>query len=188
MSTFKRVSLRAHRRTPDFASSRYDVCPDPSYCRLTTVFQDDDYLVLPEVIMTLNSRINLSEDPHTIHLLPAHEYLSSSLREIHVPSPEGSKGLSIHTSFAWLGHGAMLHRSEAVDFLALMRRLNTTDEQMKMADNYYTILSNRIPEVWFDQGIELGGGQPFTVGSEGEERNNRHIVSIQILTNHHACG
>lgn len=47
-----------------------------------------------------------------------------------------------------------------------------------MADNYYTILSNRIPEIWFDQSIELGGGQPFTVGSEGDERNNRHMVSV----------
>ena len=47
---------------------------------------------------------------------------------------------------------------------------------MKMADNYYTILSNRVPEVWFDQGIELGGGEPFTVGVEGNERNAKHIV------------
>ena len=48
---------------------------------------------------------------------------------------------------------------------------------MKMADNYFAILSNRVPEIWFDQGIELAGGQPFTVGVEGDERNNRHIVS-----------
>ena len=46
-----------------------------------------------------------------------------------------------------------------------------------MADNYFTILSNNIPERWFDGGVELGGGQAFTVGQEGEERNNRHIVS-----------
>jgi len=49
-----------------------------------------------------------------------------------------------------------------------------------MADNYFTILSNTIPERWFDAGIQLGGGQPFTVGQEGEERNNRHIVSSII--------
>ena len=30
---------------------------------------------------------------------------------------------------------------------------------------------------WFDQGYELGGGQPFTVGTEGDLRNQRHIVS-----------
>jgi hypothetical protein len=48
---------------------------------------------------------------------------------------------------------------------------------MKMADNYFTILNNRIPEVWFDQGIELGGGQPFTVGMEGHERNKMHIIN-----------
>ncbi|PSR71081.1 hypothetical protein PHLCEN_2v13050 [Hermanssonia centrifuga] len=57
-----------------------------------------------------------------------------------------------------------------------MRILNASEAEMKMADNYYTILSNRVPEVWFDQGIELGGGQPFTVGTEGEERNNRYTL------------
>lgn len=123
----------------------------------------------------MHDRILEAEKPHTIHLLPPHEHLSSTLREIHVPSTR-----AIHTSFAWLGHGAILHKSEAVDFLALMRELNTTDEEMKMADNYYTILSNRIPEFWFDQGVELGGGQPFTMGSEGEERNNKHIVCLKL--------
>ena len=49
-----------------------------------------------------------------------------------------------------------------------------------MADNYYTILGNRVPEIWFDHGIELGGGKPFTVGSEGDERNNRHMVCLVI--------
>ena len=45
-----------------------------------------------------------------------------------------------------------------------------------MADNYFTILSNTFTETWFDQGVELGGGRPFTVGVEGDERNNQHIV------------
>ena len=94
---------------------------------------------------------------------------------MHVPSA-GAAQPAIHTGFAWLGHGAFLHRSEAVDFLHLMRLLKTSDPEMQMADNYYTVLGNRVPEMWFDQGVELGGGQPFTVGTEGDERNNRHIV------------
>jgi hypothetical protein len=57
-----------------------------------------------------------------------------------------------------------------------MHQLNTTEDEMKMADNYYSILSNRVPEIWFDQGIELGGGQPFTTGTAGDERNSRHIL------------
>jgi hypothetical protein len=57
-----------------------------------------------------------------------------------------------------------------------MRRLNASEDEMKMADNYYAILANKIPEVWFDQGIELGGGQPFTVGTAGDERNKQHIL------------
>jgi hypothetical protein len=48
---------------------------------------------------------------------------------------------------------------------------------MKMADNFYALLSNRVQEIWFDQGVELSGGEPFTVGVEGEERNRRFIVS-----------
>ena len=47
-----------------------------------------------------------------------------------------------------------------------------------MADNYFSVLRNRPLETWFDQGIELGGGQAFTVGSEGHERNKKHIVSL----------
>lgn len=59
----------------------------------------------------------------------------------------------------------------------LMQNLRFSEEEKKMADNYFTILQNQIPEIWFDQGIELGGGEAFTVGTEGEERNRRHIVS-----------
>jgi hypothetical protein len=74
-----------------------------------------------------------------------------------------------------------MHRTEFVEFLALLGALNVSDEERKMADNYYTILKNRMPEIWFDQGIELGGGQPFTVGVDGNERNNRHIVRFTFL-------
>lgn len=141
--------------------------------------------MLPEVIQSLHAAIRQRQRPHTIHLLPAHEHLSSSLRQTFVHN-EASPTKSIHTGFAWLGHGAIMHRAEVVEFLELMKQLNVSEEEMKMADNYYTILSNRVPEVWFDQGIELGGGQPFTVGVEGDERNNRHIVSeprgTQVLT------
>ncbi|KAJ3988432.1 hypothetical protein F5890DRAFT_1491573 [Lentinula detonsa] len=130
--------------------------------------QDDDYLVLPEIIQTLRLRVS-KDSASTIYLLPPHEALSSVLKRIRV----GSK---IHTSFAWLGHGAIMRQTQTRDFLALMQHLNASDDEMKMADNYYAILANVFPEVWLDQGIELGGGQAFTQGIEGEERNNRHIV------------
>ena len=125
-------------------------------------------------------RLSLASHPHTIHLLPPHEHLTTSLREVHLKSVDPDRLSTIHTSPAWLGHGAALHRSEAIDFLQLLRHLNASIQGMKMADNYYTTLGNRVPEIWFDQGIELGGGQPFTVGSEGDERNNRHMVCLVI--------
>lgn len=75
----------------------------------------------------------------------------------------------------------MFPQSLAVDFLSLLRLLQLTEDEMKMADNYFTILRNEYPEVWFDQGIVLQGGEPFTVGTEGNERNRRHIVSQLIV-------
>lgn len=136
-------------------------------------FQDDDYLILPEIIYTLRSRLSESSKSG-IHLLPSHEMLSSQLRTISTSS-------GIHTSFAWLGYGAIIHRWQAVEFLGLLEQLNVTQDDIKMADNYFTILGNVFPEIWFDQGIELGGGQAFTVGNEGEERNRRHIVRFPFF-------
>lgn len=71
-----------------------------------------------------------------------------------------------------------MHRELSGLFLSLMDDLNLTGEERKMADNYFTILHNDFTEIWHDQGIELGGGQPFTVGIEGEQRNALHIVSV----------
>ncbi|KAK0466356.1 uncharacterized protein EV420DRAFT_1261735 [Desarmillaria tabescens] len=142
--------------------------------------QDDDYIVLPEVILAMRARMS-SSSKTGIHLLPAHELLSSQLRRLDV-------GSSIHTSFAWLGHGAIFPRSLAVDFLSLLRLLHLTEDEMKMVDNYFTILRNEYPEVWFDQGIELQGGKPFTVGTEGNERNRKHINrATELLSSIIAC-
>ena len=70
-----------------------------------------------------------------------------------------------------------MHRELSKWFLSLIDDMGFSDEERKMADNYFTILHNDLTEIWYDQGIELGGGQPFTVGTEGEERNKLHIVS-----------
>ncbi|KAG1825640.1 uncharacterized protein BJ212DRAFT_288074 [Suillus subaureus] len=150
-----------------YFQARYIACEQATtrFCFL----QDDDYLIMPEVIRTLHARA-LGTPDHSIHLLPPHEVLSTQLRT--VVTSDG-----VHTSSAWLGHGTILPRTGAVDFLALLHRLNASEDEMKMADNYFTILNNQIPEVWFDQGIELGGGQPFTVGMEGNERNKMHIIN-----------
>jgi hypothetical protein len=137
------------------------------------VLQDDDYLILPEVIQTLHTRITELERLSALHLLPPHERLSSDLRAMYTSDLDGN----LHTSFAWLGHGTMMHRSLASEFLSLMQVLEFSKEETKMADNYFSVLKNYPSETWFDQGIELGGGQAFTVGSEGHERNKKHIVS-----------
>ncbi|KAL1722032.1 hypothetical protein EV715DRAFT_193735 [Schizophyllum commune] len=131
--------------------------------------QDDDYIVWPSVIQSLHARI-ANSDVRGVHLLPPHEHLSSTLQTIVAPP-------NIHTDFAWLGHGAIIRKSVCAEFLSLLNYLEVNDEQRKMADNYYTILSNAFTEKWFDQGYELGGGQPFTVGTEGDLRNQRHIAS-----------
>ena len=142
----------------------------------TFTIQDDDYLIRPEIIQSLQARISEPGASRAIHLLPPHEHLSTTLRETHVPKSYDQQVVDIHTSFAWLGHGTMLRRSEAQGFLNLLRYLGAPLDDLHMADNFFTILSNRVPEVWYDQGFELGGGQPFTVGSEGDERNEKYIV------------
>lgn len=130
-------------------------------------------MVLPEIIKSLQARIHDIPSVSSIHIQPADEFLTSELRAIHVDHGV----LPLHTTFAWLGYGTIIHRTKAVEFLQLLDALDMSDEERKMSDNYFTILSNETPERWFDAGIPLGGGQPFTVGQEGEDRNNRHIVS-----------
>jgi len=48
---------------------------------------------------------------------------------------------------------------------------------MKMADNFYALLSNRVQEIWFDQGL-IEWWRAFYSGCEGEERNRRFIVVL----------
>ncbi|KAF8910152.1 hypothetical protein CPB84DRAFT_1672881 [Gymnopilus junonius] len=154
-----------------YFQARYMACAQAKtpYCFI----QDDDFLVLPEIIRALAVRMKEASLP-SIHLQPADEMLSSELRTISV-------GPRIRTTFAWLGYGTIVTRMYAIEFLSLLDVLKLSVEEHQMADNYFTILRNVIPERWFEPGIPLGGGQPFTVGFEGEERNNRHIIRAAEL-------
>ncbi|KAI0715028.1 hypothetical protein C8Q76DRAFT_729276 [Earliella scabrosa] len=180
--------LRIHNAPANLLfQARFLACAQAhtKYCFI----QDDDYLIRSEIIQTLYARITEPDASRTIHLLPPHEHLSTTLREIHVLAEDRSHLSDVHTSFAWLGHGTMLRRTEAQNFLSLLRYLNATSDDMKMADNFFTLLSNRVPEVWFDQGFELGGGLPFTVGSEGDERNKNYTLrAARYLESLTRCG
>lgn len=77
-----------------------------------------------------------------------------------------------------------MHRELSELFLSLIDGMNFSSEERRMADNYFTILRNDFTEIWYDQGIELGSGQPFTVGPEGEQRNRMHIVSVFYFLTH----
>ncbi|EIW63994.1 uncharacterized protein TRAVEDRAFT_157845 [Trametes versicolor FP-101664 SS1] len=183
-----RSKLRIHNAPANkLFQGRYLACAqaDTPYCFI----QDDDFLIRSEIIQTLRARIAEPGASGAIHLLPPDQHLSTALREVHVRSPDASHLADIHTSFAWLGYGAMLRRSEAQRFLNLMRYLRAADDEMKMADNFFTILSNRVPEVWFDQNFELGGGHAFTVGSEGDERNRDYTLrATRYLESLTHCG
>lgn len=126
----------------------------------------------------MRARMTQFVDPSNaaIHLLPAHELFSSILRTTSAPAPS-----LLHTSFAWLGHGALIPRARAQAFLDLMRALNASEAEIRMADNFWSVLANDAgleggTEVWFDQGVALVGDNAFTVGEEGEERNRQFIV------------
>jgi len=159
--------------------ARFIACAQATtrYCFI----QDDDYIIWPEIVNALHSQISKSDGSTGIHLLPPQEKLFSHLWTMR-------KGSNIHTSFAWLGYGTIVPQSHVAEFLDVLNFLNATDEELKMADNYFTILSNTFAETWFDQGVELGGGHPFTVGVEGDERNRRHIITaVQMLESIAGC-
>jgi len=84
------------------------------------------------------------------------------------------------TSFACLGHGTFLLRSQAEDFMALLDQLALPKDERTIADNYFTLLSGRRPNIWLTHTIELGDSEtlPFTFGREGDERNWKHIVCV----------
>ncbi|CAK5275726.1 unnamed protein product [Mycena citricolor] len=134
--------------------------------KASTVFcfiQDDDYIVKPEIIRAVSSRI-ADQD---IFLNPPEERLSSQW--LSIMSPPTTFG------FSWLGYGSMLLRRHAAAFLQLMDDLQMPDEERKMADNYYTILRNRMPEIWVGSAHPLTNESAFTVGEEGQARNRDHI-------------
>lgn len=108
---------------------------------------------------------------HPIHLLPPEEHLLSRMWAV------STRDSLISTSFAWLGHGTFLRRDVVDEFLLKMKRLQMSPEEHKMADNYFSVFYGRVAEVWFDHSTPLGGGHPFTVGEEGDARNDLHIVS-----------
>ncbi|KAJ7179811.1 hypothetical protein C8R43DRAFT_970524 [Mycena crocata] len=152
-----------------YFQARFIACSNVStpYCFI----QDDDYLVKPEIIRSLRARI----DKDDIFLSPPHEVLSSQLLSIRSPST------NITLGFSWLGYGSLILKSHAESFLSLLGRLGASDEETKMADNYYSILRNRIPELWTGAPIALFGGGDFTVGDEGVARNRKHIATAYYL-------
>lgn len=119
-------------------------------------------------------------DSVPIHLSPPLEHLSTQLRHYVYPP-------LVDTSFAWLGYGTLIRREQAQEFLTLLKEYDLNQEEIRMADNYFTILRNAgMPTTWFDDGVELGGGQAFTVGKEGDERNWMHIErALELLLSSH---
>jgi len=128
--------------------------------------------VLPRAIRTLHTLIQSMTNTSSIHLLPPHEYLTTTLRT--TVSQDGA----VHTGFAWLGHGTMLRRASAVQFLNFLGQLQLTSVELKMADNYFTVLANEYPAVLQDIGVPLDGQHAFTVGTAGDERNWQHIDRV----------
>ncbi|KAJ7781432.1 hypothetical protein B0H16DRAFT_1498400, partial [Mycena metata] len=158
--------LRIHNSPENlYFQARFIACANAStlYCFI----QDDDYLVKPEVIRSLRARI----DAHDIYFLPPDEVLSSHLLSVSSPLT------NITFGFSWLGYGSLILRSNAESFLSLLKRIGASEEENKMADNYYSILRNSVPEVWTGHPIPLGGGGDFTVGEEGVARNRKHIAA-----------
>lgn len=136
-------------------------------------------MIPPHILHTMARRIvDLRDQMATLHLLPPEDHLKSILSTI-------SHGIDIQASFAWFGYGAMVSRIAVTEFVALMNdsgwETPFSEDEKRMADNYFTILSNRIPEIWVDKGHPLGHENAFTVGAEGDDRNWKYIVSATAI-------
>jgi hypothetical protein len=155
-----------------FQVSPLSAVPNPP-TNLTTSLKDDDYLIHPPTLRTLRSQIT----SNPIHLLPPLPHLQTSLQGSH----------------AWLGYGTLLPRSLVISFRHLMEdHLKVSEEELKMSDNYFSILRGDSPHTWLAEPIELGDGVgigegkegsdestvAFSVGEEGEIRNQEYFVSI----------
>ena len=84
----------------------------------------------------------MHERPPAVYLLPFPDRLSSDLRAVYA----GDNANILHTSFSWLGRGTMMHRSLVSELLSLLQTVNLSNEEVKMADNYFTVLRNHPPE------------------------------------------
>ena len=128
-------------------------------------------MVRAPVIKALHLYIGkYASSDQSIHLLSPEDHLNTALLTISTRR--------IHTSFAWLGYGAMVARSRVRSFLGLLHHplLNTSVEERHMADNYFSLLGNRVPTIWIDQGEPLHHNDAFTVGAEGDDRNWLYAV------------
>lgn len=63
----------------------------------------------------------------------------------------------------------------------MLGEIGASDQEIQMADNYFTILGNEIPQVWMDSSIQIPGGAAFTIGADGEARNINHVVRPFLL-------
>lgn len=134
------------------------------------LFQDDDYVLRPEIIFTMHSKMSsITNGAGPIYLSPPDEYISTSLRTVYGPK--------FSTSFTWLGYGTYMERRTAVDFLRMASLLQLSPNMSLMLDNYFSILKNDVPEIWHGHTLELRGGQAFTRGDEGRLRNLMHMAS-----------
>ncbi|KAF8581207.1 hypothetical protein K439DRAFT_1354758 [Ramaria rubella] len=151
--------------------------------------QDDDYITRPEILRNIHASFLLAaftaRSPSAIILLPSHDHLETELLDVSVPYPGPRTGL-VYTSFACLGHGTFLLQSQAAAYLSLLHDLKLSEEEMNIADNYFTLLNARSPRIWLTHTIELSDASstaPFTVGVEGTERNWRHIEHAMVYLN-----
>ena len=171
-------------QTLHFASCRLVMQERLISLNLKDPAQDDDFLINRSILHALHHHIHEQPGPHRqIHLLPPSDHLGTTLQTVSVPN-------HITTSPAWLGYGTMLTRATAVSFLELLHdpEHGFTADEKRMADNYFTILRNHIPEVWMYSTHSLDPSAAFTVGTEGDERNYKYTVcASQLMQSKKLC-
>jgi hypothetical protein len=123
------------------------------------MFIDDDFW--PDVFRSLyNSWL---DDRDSVHALANHPVYWNDLRWSF--SGRAENGVDINTGFTWLGVGAIVRKTLVDHFLNHQLSL-VPKENRGLADNYFTIMSNRVPRIiivpLYTHGLDQSNGYSAT--------------------------
>eukprot|EP00742_Colponemidia_sp_Colp-10_P004161 GILJ01004440.1.p1 GENE.GILJ01004440.1~~GILJ01004440.1.p1 ORF type:complete len:479 (+),score=47.07 GILJ01004440.1:3-1439(+) len=124
------------------------------------LFQDDDW----QMTSARALYYNFWTAPHLIHCRT-----NTIVHELSRRWSFYNRDIGVHTSFAWLGTGAIASQALVKSFIVQMSSVGFDAFSWGMADLYFTTWTNQVPYQLEDHLIELNQENSFT-GTPGEAR------------------